>query len=85
MSLVKNTILVALGGLGAVVAIDHLAKPAKTHGIANAMRTQLDEYNTNVKAVQDRKYVCPLCSMPILSFSLFLRLDSWQGKGKDEG
>lgn len=47
----KNTALVLLGAVGAVAAVNAL-KPSKTAGIANAMRTQLDQINTHVE--QDR-------------------------------
>jgi hypothetical protein len=56
MSVTKNVTLVALGALGAVVAVNQLAKPAKTPGIANMMRRQLDDYNVHVQPVQDPKY-----------------------------
>lgn len=55
MSLAKNAALAAFGALGAVVAVNQLAKPTKTHGITSAMRTQLDDYNLNVQPVQDPK------------------------------
>jgi hypothetical protein len=51
-ALAKNTALVLLGAVGAVAAVSALSKPTKTAGIANAMRTQLDQYNSNVE--QDR-------------------------------
>lgn len=59
MSVAKNVALVALGALGAAVAVNQLAKPTKTPGIANMMRRQLDDYNVNVQAVQDPKYISP--------------------------
>jgi hypothetical protein len=52
--LAKNTALVLLGAVGAVAAVNAL-KPSKTAGIANAMRTQLDQINTHVE--QDRSQV----------------------------
>lgn len=57
MSVAKNVALVAVGAVGAVFAVNQLAKPAKTHGIAAAMRRQLDEYNMSVQPEQDPKYV----------------------------
>ncbi|KAE8449454.1 hypothetical protein EG329_008062 [Mollisiaceae sp. DMI_Dod_QoI] len=53
MSVAKNVALVAVGAVGAVFAVNQLAKPAKTHGIAAAMRRQLDEYNMSVQPEQD--------------------------------
>ncbi|KAF8856006.1 hypothetical protein BDZ45DRAFT_594761 [Acephala macrosclerotiorum] len=53
MSAAKNVALVALGALGAAIAVNQLAKPSKTPGIANMMRRQLDDYNVNVQPVQD--------------------------------
>jgi len=53
MSGAKNLALVAIGAVGAAVAINQLAKPAKTHGITNVVRRQLDEYNMSVQPEQD--------------------------------
>ncbi|PMD52430.1 uncharacterized protein K444DRAFT_668889 [Hyaloscypha bicolor E] len=50
----KNTALVLLGAVGAVAAVNAL-KPSKTAGIANAMRTQLDQINTHVEQDRSRK------------------------------
>jgi hypothetical protein len=47
----RNAALLLLGAVGAVAAVNAL-KPTKTAGIANAMRTQLDQINTHVE--QDR-------------------------------
>jgi len=47
-TLAKNTALVLLGAVGAAAAINTL-KPSKTAGIANRMRTQLDQINTHVE------------------------------------
>jgi len=47
-TLAKNTALILLGAAGAAVAINTL-KPSKTAGIANSMRTQLDQINTHVE------------------------------------
>ncbi|KAE9366663.1 hypothetical protein N431DRAFT_487200 [Stipitochalara longipes BDJ] len=47
----RNTTLLLLGAVGALAAVNAL-KPTKTAGIANRMRTQLDQINTHVE--QDR-------------------------------
>ena len=41
-----------LTAVGAIIGINKLSTPSKTQSMANAMRRQLDEYNTNVE--QDR-------------------------------
>ncbi|KAF4632084.1 hypothetical protein G7Y89_g6047 [Cudoniella acicularis] len=43
----RNIALAALAGVGALFAANALMKPSKTQSIANGMRRQLDEYNSN--------------------------------------
>lgn len=38
-----------LTAVGAIIGINKLSTPSKTQNMANAMRSQLDEYNTNVE------------------------------------
>ncbi len=51
----KNAALVALGAAGAVFAVNAVAKPTATQGIANAMRSQLDSFNSHVQPEQNRR------------------------------
>jgi len=51
----KNAALVALGAAGAYFAVNSMAKPSTTQGIASAMRSQLDSFNANIQPEQDRR------------------------------
>ncbi|TVY28001.1 hypothetical protein LHYA1_G005187 [Lachnellula hyalina] len=44
----QKVALTALAGVGALVAINTLTKPSKTQSIANGMRRQLDDYNSDI-------------------------------------
>lgn len=58
MQIVKNAAITAISAIGAAIAVNQLVKPSKTHGIANSMRMQLDDYNTQVQPVRGARYVC---------------------------
>jgi len=66
MSAVKNVALMALGAAGAVVAINQIAKPAKTQGLGSVIGRKMSEYNQIVHPEQDRTLVSSL-SLPIKS------------------
>ncbi|KAH7379935.1 hypothetical protein BKA64DRAFT_239461 [Cadophora sp. MPI-SDFR-AT-0126] len=51
----KNIALVALGAAGAVFAVNTIAKPTASQGIAGAVRKQLDNYNDTIHPEQDRR------------------------------
>jgi uncharacterized protein YycO len=55
MSAVKSIALVAVGAIGASIAINRLSKPTRTEAITGVMRRQLDEYNSHVQPEQDRR------------------------------
>jgi hypothetical protein len=54
MSAVKNVAFIALGAAGAVVAINQIAKPAKTPGLGSVIGRKMSEYNQTVHPEQDR-------------------------------
>ncbi|TVY73442.1 hypothetical protein LSUE1_G005991 [Lachnellula suecica] len=70
INLKRNLALTALTGVGALVAINTLAKPSKTHSIASGMRTQLDDYNSAVHPEETRSYATPRTHHPDFIFFL---------------